>query len=89
MDNSETLANPTLRAAALKLPLIPARLLKPGTMMRRVQPLGQHVLFTVVTVRSSYPVLESDWEVAWYREEKRWVPFERIVQDQLTIHEEI
>lgn len=89
MDNSDTLANPTLRTAALKLPLIPARLLKPGTMMSRVQPLGQHVLFTVVIVRSSYPVLESDWGVAWYREEKRWVPFERIAKDQLMVPQEI
>lgn len=89
MDNSETLANPTLFVEELKLPLIPARLLKPGTMRSRKQHRGHRVLFTVVTFRSTYPLLEADWGVAWQRQEKRWVPFDRFEAGKLTIHEEI
>lgn len=89
MDNSETLANPTLRSDELKLPLSPARLHRPGTQRSRVQPNGITVLFTVVTVRSSYPVLEADRGIAWYREEKRWLPADRIGKGSLTVFEEI
>lgn len=88
MDNTETVANPTLRTLQLRKPLWPARFTALGSIRSRAQADGSSVLFVAIelkTVFTGIPSKLDGYSSDWYATERRWVPLDSIEPGQLQL----
>lgn len=88
MDNTETVANPTLRTLQLRKPRWPARFVVLGSIRSRAQVDGSSVLFVAVefkTVFTDVPSKLDGYSSDWFATDRRWVPLDSVEPGQLKI----